>query len=149
MLRQFLFGSDVTGAPLTNLGLLALRVFTGIGLITHGYTKIPPSAQFVEGVGKLGFPAPQVFAWAAGLSEAAGGALLIVGLLTRPSAFFVLFTMAVAAFGQHAADPFATKEKALLYGFIALFFLLAGAGEWSVDALMRRSGGSRGGRRRR
>jgi hypothetical protein len=55
MLRRILFGSDVNGSSLAIMGLTLLRVFTGIGLITHGFTKLPPSAQFIEGVGKLVF----------------------------------------------------------------------------------------------
>jgi putative oxidoreductase len=138
MLKQILFGGESSASPLTNLGLTLLRIFTGIGLMTHGIGKIPPSEQFVGGVANLGFPLPQVFAWAAGLSEFAGGALLILGLLTRPTAFFVAFTMAVAAFGVHLNDPFAKKEMALLYFFIALAFLFMGANYWSVDGILRR-----------
>ena len=145
MLRRILFGSDVNGSSLAIMGLTLLRVFTGIGLITHGFTKLPPSAGFIEGVGKIGFPVPIVFAWAAALAEAAGGALLMVGLFTRPAAFFVLFTMVTAVLGVHFNDPFARKELGLLYGFLALAFLLMGAGQWSIDALV----GSNSGKRRR
>jgi putative oxidoreductase len=115
-------------------------MFTGFGLITHGMTKIPPSEKFLETVAKLGFPLPTMFGWAAGLSEFAGGALLIVGLLTRPASFFILITMLVAIFGRHAADPFGVKELAALYAFIAFAFMIAGAGDWSVDAMLRPKG---------
>jgi len=46
--------------------------------------------------------------------------------------------MLVALLIRHAPDPFATKEKALLYAAVALLFLLAGAGKYSVDALLTR-----------
>lgn len=137
MLRRILFGSEISGTALATLGLTLLRMFAGIGLITHGLGKLPPSAQFVSGVAAIGFPLASVFAWAASLSEFAGGACLIVGLFTRPAAFFVLFTMCVALFGVHFNDPFGKKELALLYAFIALGFLLMGAGSWSIDALLR------------
>lgn len=137
--KTILFGGDEFSGRFGNIGLALLRVFAGLALaFGHGIGKVPPSAGFVEGVGKLGFPAPGFFAWAAGLSEFAGGLLLAPGLLTRPAAFFILFTMLVAGFIRHAADPFAVKEKAFLYAFVALLFLLAGAGKYSLDALIRR-----------
>jgi uncharacterized membrane protein YphA (DoxX/SURF4 family) len=41
--------------------------------------------------------------------------------------------MAVAVVIRHAGDPFGNRELALLYGVIALLFLLAGPGRYSVD----------------
>ncbi len=137
--QSILFGGEEFSGKAGNIGLALLRIFTGLALaFGHGLGKIPPSAGFVEGVGKLGFPVPEFFAWAAGLSEFAGGILLAVGLLTRPAAFFILITMLVAALIRHAADPFAVKEKALLFAGIALLFVLVGAGKYGVDALLRR-----------
>jgi putative oxidoreductase len=138
MLKQLLFGGESSTSPLTNLGLTLLRIFAGIGLMTHGVGKVPPSEQFVGGVANMGFPLPSVFAWAAGLSEFAGGALLILGLFTRPVSLFVAFTMLVAVVGVHWNDPFARKEMALLYLFIALAFLFMGSNYWSVDGILRR-----------
>jgi putative oxidoreductase len=59
--------------------------------------------------------------------------LVIIGYKTRISALPILITMIVAAFIVHAADPLATKEKAILYliGFAAIAFL--GAGKYSID----------------
>lgn len=118
-----------------DLALLVLRLFTGLVLaLAHGAGKMPPSERFVSGVEALGFPAPLLFAWAAGLSEFAGGFLLAAGLFTRPAALMILITMLVAAFRRHAADPFADKEKAFLYAAIALVFLIAGGGRLALDA---------------
>lgn len=139
MFRRILFGSDVNGTALATFGLTLLRVFAGIGLITHGLSKIPPPEKFVAGVAQIGFPFAAAFAWAASLSEFAGGALLLVGLLTRPAAAFVLFTMCTAIYGVHWRASFGEKELALLYGFLALAFMLMGAGDWSVDSLLRSS----------
>lgn len=139
-LRNYLLGTT-TNARSTDLGLLILRVFSGLALaLAHGRGKFPPSDRFVEGVAKLGFPLPEVFAWAAAGAELIGGVLLALGLLTRPSALLIAFTMGTAAFLRHANDPFSGKEKALLFLVIAVVLLLAGAGRYSIDAWMRGGG---------
>jgi putative oxidoreductase len=103
----------------------------------HGLGKLPPSEAFMGGVAELGFPLPHLFAWAAGLSEFVGGLFLAAGLFTRPSAMLVAITMAVAAFGRHALDPFNIKELALLYLLMALIFVARGASKWSVDNIIK------------
>lgn len=137
--RSLLIGGPGGAGTLADAAFLILRLLAGFAIAYfHGLGKIPPSPQFVETVAGLGFPAPVAFAWAAGIAKLMGGTLLAIGLLTRPAAFFLLVTMSVAFFVRHAADPFAGKEKAYLFGAIALFFLLAGAGRFSLDRLLRR-----------
>lgn len=136
--QRFFLGGPGGSNALADVALLILRLMAGFALAYyHGLGKIPPSPGFVEGVAEMGYPAPQVFAWAAALAETVGGALLAIGLFTRPASFFVLWTMASAFFIRHAADPFLQAEKAYLYGGIALFFLLTGAGRFSLDHLLR------------
>jgi putative oxidoreductase len=123
----------------TDLGLLLLRLLAGPALaFAHGVNKLPPSDRFVAGVVEMGFPAPAFFAWAAGFAEFGGGLLLALGLLTRPAAFLILFTMCVAWFVRQAGDPFTEREAAMLYGGVALLYLVAGAGRFSLDALLDR-----------
>jgi putative oxidoreductase len=73
----------------------------------------------------------------AGLIESVGGALLLVGLLTRPMAFLLSGEMAFAYFMQHAPRSFWPLlnggELAALYCFLFLYFAAVGAGPWSVD----------------
>ncbi|MEL6615817.1 MAG: DoxX family protein [Bacteroidota bacterium] len=137
-LRTLLFASSENERS-TDIGLLVLRVSTGFAMaIAHGWGKIPPSEGFIAKTGDLGFPLPEVFAWAAGLSEFAGGLLIALGLLTRPAAAALLFTMGVAFFGAHAGDPFGDREMAFLYGMISLALMATGAGRYSLDALLGR-----------
>ena len=139
MLKKILFGGESGLSASANLGLFLVRVFAGLSLmLAHGFGKIPPGEGLVETTGKLGFPMPEVFAWAASLAEFAGGGLLALGLFTRLSGFFIAFTMFVAVFGVHLSDPFGKKELGLMYLVIALCFLLTGAGDWSLDAVFRK-----------
>lgn len=125
---------------LTGVGLLIMRVLIGLMFATHGYQKIFGGRMegFTGAVESMGFPAPALFAWAAALSELAGGVLIALGLGTRIMAFFAAVTMFVAAFVAHAQDPFDVREKALV--FLAYFVgtIFTGAGQYSLDAVIAR-----------
>jgi putative oxidoreductase len=122
-----------------DFGLLLFRFFVGATMaFSHGLGKVPPSEQLIQGVTGIGFPLPVVFAWAAALSEFVGGLLIAAGLFTRLSAVFLGFTMGVAAFVVHGADPFNVKEMALLYFASAVLLFFTGAGQYSADRLLRK-----------
>ena len=80
--------------------------------------------------------------WIAGVLEVFGGALLLVGLFTRPVAFLLAGEMAVAYFQFHSPKAFWPTVNggvaAVLYCFIWLYISAAGPGPWSVDARRRR-----------
>ena len=138
-MKRFLAGGAGGGDRTADVGLLLFRVFVGLALaLGHGLGKLPPSERFLAGVAEMGFPAPTLFGWAAGLSEFVGGLLIAVGLMTRPAAFFAAITMCVAAFIRQAGDPFTEIEKALLFLAAMVLLLLMGAGRYSVDALLRK-----------
>lgn len=136
--NDFLFGRTTTNSKAADLGLLILRVLAGLALaFAHGLGKIPPSEGFVSMVGNMGIPAPGLFTWLSGLAEFGGGILLALGLLTRPAALFIIINMLTALLIAHAGDPFGDREKAFLFCAIALLYLFAGAGQYSVDARIR------------
>ncbi len=123
-----------------SVGLLWLRVLMGFGIAYHGYGKIfgGDLAMLTEGLVKMGMPAPQLLGWLAALSEFLGGICIALGLGTRIAAFFVFFTMSVAAFRAHAADPFQVKELALAYWTMAGTLIFTGGGLFSLDAARKR-----------
>lgn len=118
--------------------LSILRIVTALIFMAHGTAKL------------LGFPAsdmsPAAFSlgWIAGVLELFGGALLVIGLFTRPVAFVLSGLMAAAYFIAHAPQSFYPVlnggDAAILYCFVFLYFVLAGPGPWSVDAMRGRSG---------
>lgn len=135
MIKRLLIGTSRDA----NIGLLALRVFTGAALLTHGLPKLFGGLPgFTEYIAGLGIPAPAILAFLAVLAESAGALLLAIGLLTRPASLMIAATMAVAALIAHGDGGFAAQEKAWLYFFPALLFLFKGAGRWSIDALLSR-----------
>jgi putative oxidoreductase len=78
----------------------------------------------------------------AGLLEAVGGTLLLLGLFTRPTAFVLSGEMAFAYFLEHAPKGFWTAfnggTESVVYCFLWLYFSVAGPGPWSLDAVLRR-----------
>ena len=123
---------------LHNLGLLLLRVMMGSGMAYHGYGKIfgGHMDKFIAGVAHMGFQHPEIFAWAAALSEFVGGILIVLGLLTRLAALFIFVTMSVAAFITLASSPLDAKELALAYWAMAGCLLLTGPGAIAADATL-------------
>ena len=112
--------------------LAVLRIVTALLFIEHGTQKL------------FGFPAggpPQSALLSldgvAGLLELAGGLLILIGLFTRPVAFVLSGFMAVAYFMGHAPKSFFPVnnggDDAILYCFVFLYLVFAGAGAWSVD----------------
>jgi putative oxidoreductase len=120
--------------PGLDLGLALLRLLAGLSLsLAHGLGKVSDFSKFTASIAGRGFPLPGLLGPAAALSEFLGGLLLALGLFTRPAAAMVLVTMSVAAFGVHADDPFKKKELALLYGGVAVLFVVGGPGRYSLD----------------
>ena len=113
------------------LGLL--RIVTALIFIVHGAQKL------------FGFPAPPgpslpaVFTlyWFAGVLEFVGGLLVLVGFQTRIVAFILSGQMAFAYWMAHAPkSPYPALnggDAAILYCFVFLYFVFAGAGAFAVD----------------
>ena len=106
-------------------------------LLSHGYGKLAGFSQialhFPDPLG-LGSTLSLIFATGA---EFFGAILLVLGLFSRWASFSLLFTMMVAFFIFHSADPFKQKELAFLYALFFLFFTVVGGGKYSLDALLK------------
>jgi putative oxidoreductase len=116
--------------------LAVLRIVSAYLLLQHGTAKL------------FGFPHVAYFdnlqilslIGVAGILEVIGGALLLIGLMTRPVAFVLSGELAAAYFIGHAingnflAPMLNGGESAVLFCFVFLFMAAAGGGSWSVDA---------------
>ena len=130
---------DRTGRTLSLLRIVAAFLF-----MAHGAQKL---FGFLAPAGTPGPPVLSQF-WIGGVLELGGGALLLLGLFTRPVAFILSGMMAVAYFQVHAPGGFwplqNRGELAVLYCFLFLHFAATGGGPWSLDALMRSKSGGAG-----
>ncbi len=119
----------------TPQAITALRVITGLLFIGHGLVKL---AGFPEGAQPGVQPLLSLFGIGA-LIEVVTGALVVLGLFTRPAAFVASGQMAVAYFMFHAPSSFYPVlnggEPAILFTFIFLLLSTTGAGAYSLDGL--------------
>src|SRR3954447_26886012 len=128
-----------------DLGLLLLRAGVGATLVAHGTQKLfgwfdgPGIEGTAAGFHHGGFRPARQHAMAAGASEAAGGALLALGLATPAAGAAVVGTMAVAA-DLHRPNGFFTMkggyEYPLVLGATGAGLALAGPGRLSLDRLL-------------
>ena len=84
----------------------------------------------------------------AAIIEVFGGTLALLGLATRPIAFILSGEMAVAYFQVYAPQGFFPivngGHPAALFCWIFFYLAFAGAGPWSLDALIANAGARRG-----
>jgi putative oxidoreductase len=106
----------------------------GALFLQHGTTK-----YLSLPVTQMSGASPMTMGGAAGLIELVCGALIVLGLFTRPAAFLASGTMAVAYFMAHAPQDFYPilngGELAALYCFSFLYIAAAGPGPLSIDRL--------------
>ncbi len=117
--------------------LSILRIVVALLFLEHGTSRL------------FGFPsplpAPEFLSlyWFAGAIELVGGALLALGLFTRPVAFIMSGEMAFAYFLSHAPTGFFPiinrGDAAILYCFAFFYLAFAGPGPWSLDVALRRT----------
>ena len=140
---------------------ILIRLAVGGVFLNEGILKfLYPVAQASGRFAKIGIPHPEFFGPFVATVETVCGAMLILGLLTRPAAIALFIDISVAIF--------TTKIPVLLghgflgfslmkldhYGFLSmvheartdfsmwlglLFLLLTGPGRWSVDARLART----------
>ena len=121
---------------------LFVRGIVGWIFLTEGIQKfLFPAALGVGRFVKIGIPAPAFTAPFVGVVEIVAGALLILGLLTRPAALMLLIDIAVAIAstkiplllqkGLWPAMHEARTDLAMAFGLV--FLLWSGGGPWSLD----------------
>jgi putative oxidoreductase len=124
----------------TGIVLSVLRIVAALIYMQHGSQKLfgfPP-------IGAPGGAHVVLFSQngLAGVLEFFGGMLVLFGFFTRPVAFILSGEMAVAYFQVHAPRAFLPivnrGELAVVLCFLFLYLAFAGAGSWSVDALIAR-----------
>ncbi|MEH6366239.1 MULTISPECIES: DoxX family protein [Pseudomonas] len=124
-------------------GLTILRIVVGLIFAAHGAQKLfgwfdgPGLAGVAGWLESLGMTPGYLLALLSGSAEFFGGLALVIGLLVRPAAVALAFTMVVAIFSVHIDNGLFMSnngyEFALTLLVASLAILLEGAGKLSVD----------------
>ncbi|MCH8545085.1 MAG: DoxX family protein [Alcanivorax sp.] len=124
-------------------GPLVLRIVAGIIFAAHGAQKLFGwfGGHGLEGTGQwmasIGLQPGYLMALGAGSAEFFGGIALIIGLLTRPAAVVLAFTMVVAIFAVHFENGLFMSnngyEFALSLLAMSVALAITGAGNLSAD----------------
>lgn len=126
--------------PIAPLGPLLVRLVIGTSFMLNGWGKLHKLDDITEFFASLHIPAPHFNAVLVGCTECFGGALLVIGLLTRIAAIPLIISMAVAILtaklpkAEGFADFIGFEELAYLVVFFWL--AVAGAGKISLDYLL-------------
>jgi putative oxidoreductase len=126
------------------VALLIIRAATGLVLVPHGYMKATGAVTgLAAGLATKGLPAPSLLAWCATLAELVGGLCLAAGLLARPAAAVMSFTMVVAWSTSHLGNipdiggpRGGVFEYPFLLSVIALALAISGPGRLSLDRIL-------------
>lgn len=119
-----------------------LRVVAGIVMIHNGLDKLANIESFAQAyVAYLGLPFPITLSYMAAFTELIGAPLVALGLFTRPAALGLFSTMLVAMYHHISVAGLSIPylELSALYAATFLFFVVNGAGQFSIDALIAKS----------
>ena len=116
------------------IALGVLRIMSGLLFLAHGTQKFLSFPGGERAGSGLALDSPPAFA---GIVELVAGALIALGLFTRPAAFLASGTMAAAYFIAHAPQNFfpvnSMGDAAILYCFVFLLFVFTGPGRFALD----------------
>ncbi len=128
---------------------LALRLPVSIIFMAHGSQKLFGwfGGYGLQGTGQwmasIGLEPGALMAFLAGSGEFFGGLFILIGLLTRPAAAVLAFTMVVAILSTHISHGLFLSNGGYEFGLALLAasvsLVISGAGKLSVDSLLTKS----------
>ena|ERR1700682_4595483 len=130
-----------------NIILLIIRIWLGYRMFSAGYSSVisiifhPPERAFFEKWfgEKFHFPMPLTMAFLAKGSEVLGAVFVFIGLLTRPAAGLIAFTMTVATLTANLGENWVIDGGfTISYTLFAVILISEGAGKYSLDYLISR-----------
>nr|WP_113867840.1 DoxX family protein [Brenneria salicis]NMN90960.1 putative oxidoreductase [Brenneria salicis ATCC 15712 = DSM 30166]RBP60508.1 putative oxidoreductase [Brenneria salicis ATCC 15712 = DSM 30166]RLM30160.1 GntR family transcriptional regulator [Brenneria salicis ATCC 15712 = DSM 30166] len=120
-----------------DFGKLLLRLSFSILMLLHGWHKVHNGIGGIEGM-LAAAGIPTFVGYGVYVGEVVTPVLMILGILTRPSALIFSFTMVVAAWLYPAGFTMLAKtgawavEPAAVFCFAGLAIALLGSGKYSV-----------------
>ncbi len=121
---SFVYGAEIFGMPWTpeeiNLSLFEVADWFVVEVSHFG-----PPFEYM----------PWLFAWSAGCTMTIGGILLILGLNTRATAFFIVATKFITIMFRSWNETWDILPTFILF-CLGLVYILMGSGRFGMDALL-------------
>ena len=120
------------------LPLFFTRLYLFYALFFAGISKLDSFDKFSGYLGTLGVPFPDIFTWLVIITEAGGGALLLIGLFVRWASIPLLVVMFFAGYLVHYQNGWPHEangiEFAAIYSLMLFILLCFGGGKYlSLD----------------
>jgi putative oxidoreductase len=125
-----------------DIAVLILRIGLGVVFVAHGLQAVlglfggGGLNGFANMLSGLGFQPPFFWACVGAFTELIGGVFVLLGILPRTAAFFILIFMAVAVFKVHMSKGFFIQVGGFEYNFLiicaCLALMILGAGKYSI-----------------
>jgi putative oxidoreductase len=137
---------------------IPLRLVVGLGFMQHGYAKLARGPEdFINILHAIGVPAPYLLGWATIIVEIVGGLLIVGGAFVPVATIPMVVVLLVAIVTVHLPNGFSSinlqsfdtagahfgqpgYETDLLYIAALIALCFGGAGPFSVDGFLSRSG---------
>jgi putative oxidoreductase len=121
-----------------DLGLLLLRLSTGLLMMTHGWSKLQDyDERAMDFPDPLGVGSPVSLALTI-FAEFFCSILVALGFLTRAALLPLIVMSIIIVLVIHGSDPLGDKEHGLLFLFPYLMLFFAGPGKYSIDSLIKK-----------
>lgn len=114
------------------MGLLLIRLATGLIFLTHGWMKIQDTAMVSGMLMHMGVAAPSLFGPFISWLEVIGGLALILGVLTRPFAVALGIEMLFAIFLTGLSNGFGPHDLEFILMMCSFGIALAGSGRYAI-----------------
>lgn len=127
-----------------DLALLLLRIGVGLIFIVSGWGKLAGIEGVQSFFGNIGIPLPSVMAWVVALVEFLGGIMVLTGYKIQIPAILLAIVMLVAIFTVKLGgdNVFSGMRLELMLLLTSLSLSMMGSGQYSIEAMMSKSGSS-------
>jgi putative oxidoreductase len=121
-----------------NLGLLLARITVGVIFISAGWMKMQDISMFSGMLEGAGFPAAGLLAWLVAIVELVGGAMVLLGIMTKLASLLLALVMLGAILMVHVGsgapllDPMGTAVGAIALFGASCGLMASGGGEWKA-----------------
>ncbi len=123
-----------------NEGIALIRIIVGLFMVYHGWEVFDPAKmqEYTTWNSFKGYSSPAFMVYLGKVAELVAGAMLTLGLLTRPAALMIAGTMLYISVFVGNGRVWYEDQHPFLFVLLAMVFIFTGPGAWSLDKALYR-----------